>query len=101
MNVLFRDSRAEMIPGPTGVNSPGWSATADNAVDGGGVQVGQAGEGAQYNPASFGRIPAASFTVAGTGIRSIVFVRTNPSGQNTGFGVSFPVLDDLTLTPRE
>lgn len=92
-------TRARMNAGINGVNTVGWSATAYNAVDAGGSQVAEVSETTKtaFSP-SF--IAAADFTLTGIGIRSVRFVRTNPSGQNTFYGVSFPVIDDLVLTPQ-
>ena len=91
-------TRARLNAGsPSGVNTVGWSATAYREVNAGGTPLAQTGEGSQaaFSP-NF--IPAAAFTLTGTGIRSISFVRTDPAGQNLSFGVSFAVLDDFVLT---
>ena len=91
-------TRARLNAGsPSGVNTVGWTATAYSEVNAAGTPLAQTGEGAQaaFSP-NF--IAAAAFTLTGTGIRSISFVRTNPSGQNFSFGVSFAVLDDFVLT---
>lgn len=92
-------TRARLNAGPSGVNTVGWTATGFSAVNAGGTQLGQIGENAQ---SAFGSnfIAARFFTLSGAGIRSVRFERTNPSGQNTSFGVSFPVIDDLVLTPQ-
>jgi len=90
-------TRVRLNAGPSGVNSTGFSATAYSATDAAGTQLAQVSEGAQF---AFGSnfIAAYSFTLTGTGIRSVRFARTDPSGQNTSFGVSFAVLDDFVLT---
>lgn len=86
--------RARLNAGPTGVNTVGWRATAYSAE---GTQLAQVGEDERY-AFSPDFIAPAAFALSGTGIRSVRFVRTSPLGENTSFGVSFPVLDDFVLT---
>jgi hypothetical protein len=86
-------TRARLNPGPSGVNTVGWSVTAYNSQ---GTEVAQTSEG---SASAYGTdfIAAAPFTLSGADIRSLTFVRTTPAGQNTEFGVSFAVLDDFVL----
>lgn len=94
-NVTF--TRARLNAGSSGVNTVGWNATAYSAANAAGTKLTQVGEEAKtaYRPDV---IPAASFTLSGKGIRSVLFVRSTPLGNNISFGVSFAVLDDFVLT---
>jgi hypothetical protein len=86
-------TRARLNAGSSGVNTVGWRVTAYNEQ---GEEVAQTGEDARSaDPPAF--IKAAAFSLLGTDIRSLTFVRTDPSGQNESYGVSFPVLDDFVL----
>lgn len=85
--------RARLNAGLSGVNTVGWTATAYNAA---GAPIAEAGEDAAY-AYSPEFIASAPFSLAGAGISSVTFVRTSPRGENTSFGVSFPVLDDFVL----
>lgn len=90
-------TRGRLNAGPSGVNTVGWSATAYSAPYGAGTQLDKAEEDAKY-AFSPNFIEAEVFALSGTAIRSVEFVRTNPSGQNLAFGLHFAVLDDFVLT---